>query len=484
MAIWKEIDDFESTQLESRYTQAKQITEGFYEQKLTGTVYYISSLHGNDANNGKSQDSAWQHCEMLKSASLVAGDTVLFECGSLFRETMMEIVNGVSYSSYGQGEKPKFYGSIDASNTDDWDDLGGNLYRFKQRIDWYQDIGNIVFDGGKAWGIKIQKCTDSDVSLRLCGVNNGLETYEEIPSVPFTCAEQIPHIHLAYYHSEDGYIYLYCKNGNPTKVFSSIELSRSTKIFNSEYTENVTFSNLHFLNVGCFAIRTVGCKNIQVYNCSFEFIGGAVLFGVEFPWRNYRTRYGNAIENWGGCDGMTVKNCYFDQMYDTAITTQSNDLNAHQENLCYEGNVFCRTEWSIELWSGGNECRLSNINVQNNVCRDVGCGMTTQRPDKGYESFFCSRGDYQKKNCRVVGNLIYGSDNSMICCDQYRTPQYPDGFVMDDNIYLNRKGNQLALISELFPAYSDKLKALYYCEETVKMLENFDIEKNSLFYYC
>lgn len=484
MAIWKEINDFERSQLERRYEQAKQLTEGFYEQEITGTAYYISAINGNDANDGTSPDSAFQHCKMLESVNLVAGDTVLFECGSIFRETMMEIVNGVSYSSYGQGNKPKFYGSIDASNIDDWDDLGDGVYRYKRYIEWHRDIGNIVFDGGRAWGIKIQKCTDNDVTLRLCDVDNGLETFAEIPSVPFTCGAQLPHINLAFTHGEDGYIYLYSENGHPAKVFSSIELSQHTKIFNSQYTENVTFSNLHFLNIGCFAIRTAGCKNMQVYNCVFEFIGGAILFGVEFPWRNYRTRYGNAIENWGGCDGVTVKNCYFDQMYDTGVTTQSNDLNAHQENLCYEDNVFSRTEWSIEIWSGGEECRLTNISVKNNVCRDVGCGLSTQRPDKGYESFFCSRGDYQRKNCSVVGNLIYGSVNSMVCCNEYRTPQYPDGIVMDENIYVNREGNQFALTSKLFPAYSDDLQALCYCEDTVRLLESFDIEKNSLFYYC
>ncbi len=484
MAIWKELDDFERSQLERRYTQAKQITEGFYEQEITGTVYYISSFRGDDANSGTRPNEAWQHCEMLKSAKLVAGDTVLFECGSLFRENMMEIVNGVTYSSYGKGEKPKFYGSIDASGANDWEPLGDDLYRFKQFIVWHNDIGNMVFDGGRAWGIKIQKCDDCEKSLKLCNVSNGLETFEEIPSVPFSEGEQLPRVNLAYFHSKDGYIYLCCKAGNPAEVFSSIELSQSVKIFNSEYTENATFSNLHFLNVGCFAIRTVGCKNIQVYHCAFEFIGGAIQFGYECPWRNYRTRYGNGIENWGGSNGMSVKNCYFNQIYDAGITTQSNEANAHQENLCYEGNVFDCNQYAFELWSGGDECRLTNILVQNNFCRNVACGMTTQRPDKGHESFFNSKGNYRKQNCKVIKNIIYGSANSMIRCNQYRTLQYPEGYVMDENIYVNRAGNQFALTSKLFPAHSEELQAFYYCEDTVRILEDSDVEKKSLFYYC
>ena len=484
MAIWKEIDHLVQSQLELRYDEAKRLTDGFYNQKISGTVYYISSEHGDDVNDGKSAGTPWAHCEMLRNAPLKAGDTVLFECGSLFRENMMEIVNGVTYSSYGVGAKPKFYGSIDASCIDDWEEVGQDLYRYKQSIVWHNDIGNIVFDDGLAWGIKIQKCDDCDLSLRLWNVSNGVETFEEIASVPFSTAEQLPRTNLAYFHSPDGYIYLCCKGGNPAEVFSSIELSQSVKIFNSQYTENVTFSNLHFLNVACFAIRMVGCKNIQVYHCSFEYIGGAIQFGYDCPWRNYRTRYGNGIENWGGCDGMIVKNCYFDQIYDAGITTQCNDSNTHQENLLYEGNVFNRNQYAFELWSGEKDCRMSNILVQNNVCRNVACGMTTQRPDKDHESFFNSKGNYQKKDCRVIGNLIYRSANSMIRCNQYRTSEYPDGIVMDKNIYVNRRGNQFALTSKLFPAHSDELQALYYDENTVKLLEAADVEKNSTFYYC
>ena len=482
MAVWKKYSESAQAELKRRYEEAKKNTEAFYEQEIKGTVYYISSVRGDDENDGMSPNSAWQNCAMLENSALSAGDTVLFECGSLFRQSV-KLVSGVTYSSYGEGDKPKFYGSIDASNPADWEALGEDLYRFKQFIVWHNDIGNLVLDGGRAWGIKIQKCDDCDMSLRLCNVENGLEFFEEVPSVPFSCGEQLPRVNLAYFHSKDGYIYMCCKGGNPAEVFSSVELSQSVKIFNGGYTENVTFSNLHFANVACFAIRTANCKNIQVYNCAFEFIGGAIQFGYECPWRNYRTRYGNGIENWGGCDGMIVKNCFFNQIYDAGITTQSNDADAHQENLLYEGNVFRCNQYAYELWSGGKDCRLTNIIVENNVCLDVAKGMTTQRPDKGHEAFFNSKGNYLKKNCRVVGNVINGSANSMMRCNQLRTSQYPDGYVMDKNVYVNREGNQFALISKEFPAHSSDLQAVSYSEETVRMLEQEGFEADGTFYY-
>ena len=482
MAIWQAATQSGLTELNDRYEVAKQNTEKFYQQEISGNAYYISSVHGNDENDGRSERTPWKSCGMLKTAPLTAGDAVLFECGSLFRESM-GIVSGVTYSAYGMGEKPRFYGSINASQETDWEFVAPDLYRYREKIVWHNDIGNIVFDGGRAWGIKIQKCTDGDMSLRLVKVGNGVDFFEEIPSVPFSCGEDLPRVNLAYFHSEEGDLYLCCEGGNPAKVFSSVELSQSIKIFDSHYVENVSFSNLSFANVACFAIHTRGCKNVKIYNCRFEFIGGAIQFGYECSWRNYRTRYGNAIENWGGADGVTVKNCYFNQIYDAGITTQSNDKDAHQERLCYEENVFDCNQYALELWSGGKECRLTDISVRGNVCKRVADGFTTQRPDKGHEAFFNSKGDYQKTNCRVEDNLILGSVGSMMRCNQLRTEQYPNGYVFDKNVYVHHIGKQLALISKEYPAHSSDLQAVGYCLESIEKLSNQWFEPNGAFYY-
>lgn len=482
MATWQAATQSVLSELEQWYESAKKNTETFYPQEITGTVYYISSVRGNDANDGKSENTPWKSCEMLKNVPLAAGDTVLFECGSLFRESM-GIISGVTYSSYGTGKKPKFYGSINASQETDWEQIAPDLYRYRENVVWHNDIGNIVFDGGRAWGIKIQKCDDCDMSLRLVGVSNGIDFFEEIPSVPFACGEQLPHVNLAYFHSNDGFVYLYCMGGNPARVFSSVELSQSVKIFNNGYTENVTFSNLHFANVACFAIRTVGCKNMQVYNCAFEFIGGAIQFGFNAPWRNYKTRYGNAIENWGGCEGMTVKNCYFHQIYDAGITTQSNDEDAHQEYLCYEDNVFDCNQYAFEIWSGGRDCRFTDISVSKNVCKRVADGLPTQRPDKGHEAFFNSKGNYNKTNCRVEDNLILGSVGSLIRCNQLRTKLYDNGYIFNRNVYVSRKNQQFALISKEYPSHSSNLQAVPYNEKTVELLSCEKQELNGMFYY-
>ena len=110
-------------------------TEKFYPMTPTGTVYYLSSRNGNDEKSGASPAEAWKTCGKLKEV-LQSGDTVLFECGSIFRESV-PTVSGVTYASYGAGEKPRFLGSINAASKEDWEPVGKHLYRFKKEIDQY-----------------------------------------------------------------------------------------------------------------------------------------------------------------------------------------------------------------------------------------------------------------------------------------------------------------------------------------------------------
>ena len=483
MAEWRKVTTEIISELDKVYEEKKRKTEEFFEEQIKGTVHYISSHSGNDGNDGRTPLTPWKSCAMLSPSNINYGDIVLFECGSVFRE-QIDIISGVTYSSYGDGEKPLFYGSFDASNREMWEQVDNELYRYRKSIDMYQDIGNVVFDGGKAWGIKVQKCDDCDMSLALKLVTNGIDFFEEIPSVSFERAEHMPRVDLAFFHGSDNYVYLCSKYGAPADRFSSIELSRSVKIFNNYgYVEDVSFSNLRFACVGCFAIRTGGCKNITIRNCSFEFIGGAIQFYYNCPWRNYRTRYGNAIENWGSCDGMTIEKCYFNQIYDAGITTQSNDATSCMKNLCFHDNVFDCNQYAIELWGGGSESKFENMSVVGNVCNRVGDGLTTQRPDKGHESFFNSKGRHQIKNCVVTDNISNGSVNCMLRSNRLCNEEYKDGYFFDRNVYVHEIGKCFALISKEYPNFSGDIAPVEYCEKTFELLRNQLFEENGIFYY-
>lgn len=483
--------------LNATYEEKYAATEAFAQVTPTGTVYYISSTNGNNSNNGKSKTAAWKTCSKLGSASLKSGDTVLFECGSVFRE-QVQMVSGVTYSSYGTGAKPIFYGSINASGASKWSAVSGKtgLYRYTGSTinAQYYDVGNICFDGGAAWGIKIQKLKDSDKTLALESVSNGLETFAKIPSYSFRSGEDLGAYDLSYFHDSSGYIYLYSKSGNPGTRFRSIELAQPAMIFKGTDISDVTICNLDFRCGGTFAIRTQVCKNLTVKNCSFFFIGGCIQSDYG-EWRNYETRLGNAIENWNGCSGMTVENCYFNQVYDTAMTTQSNSQ-VNMENVVYRNNVIENVWFGIELWAGdGNGgCKFTNVDVSGNYITGIGNGFTSQRPDKiengaGIEGFIkISRGAYTVTNASVTDNVIDGSIGRMVSCIQPITDANENGFLFDRNTYVGKMGAVFLTLPAIFPecatTYGQSTVNKKYEYKVIKDLISHGFEPNGTFYFA
>jgi hypothetical protein len=113
----------------------------------------------------------------------------------------------------------------------------------------------------------------------------------------------------------------------------------------------------------------------------------------------------------------------------------------------------------------------------------VGDGMTTQRPDKGHESFFNSSGRHPMTNCRVIQNIVNGSVGTMLRCNQLHTDAYQDGYLIDENIYIHREGLNFGLISQDYPEHNRMLQDVKYCEDTVTMLSNDWFESKGVFYY-
>lgn len=93
-------------------------------------TYYVSSLKGNDQNNGCSQDTAFKSLAMINSTHLNPGDRVLLECGSVFENQYLHIRDGgtkeqwIEIASYGDGDLPVIHAN------------GQGI--------WYQDYGTLL----------------------------------------------------------------------------------------------------------------------------------------------------------------------------------------------------------------------------------------------------------------------------------------------------------------------------------------------------
>ena len=253
-----------------------------------GDVYYFSSLRGSDEADGKTPDTPRKR--LVEANDLPEGSTVLIECGSVYHEaprpgdtSLIYPKDGMTFAAYGKGAKPVLYGSIDAKDAEKWTQVAPNVYRYADPIERRYEIASIVFDEGKAWGIKIQMTYSKDEnnlytipayrSLALENVENGLCTYEKLNSFPLSSGEELQTYDLGFYHNpETGYLYLFSAEGNPGDRFSSVELSRGQKIFlTGRDVKNLTFLNLDMRCAGEFGIRTSNTENLVVKNCNFFF---------------------------------------------------------------------------------------------------------------------------------------------------------------------------------------------------------------------
>jgi len=98
--------------------------------KPATTAYYVSSS-GDDANDGRSTDQAWETLTKVNATSFSGGESILFNKGDEFEGTITISDSGtnglpITYGSYGTGSKPKIYGSEEITG---WSVHSGNIYK-------------------------------------------------------------------------------------------------------------------------------------------------------------------------------------------------------------------------------------------------------------------------------------------------------------------------------------------------------------------
>ena len=325
------------------------------ELVITGKKYYVSSINGNDANDGLSPETAFASLKPLTSIRINEGDAVLFERGSVFRGHFTARSNCI-YGAYGEGEKPRFYGSpYDGAVTGSWVETvqGSNIWLYSEKF--AGDVGTIIFDHSEA---AIKKCLNED------GLNNVKQNGD------------------FWYDAEKQQVYLYLDKGNPAKVYKSIEFNEKTNIFSvTGGSYDILFDNLSFYYGGSHGIGCGGVTNVHVQNCVFGWIGGSL--------QNEDARFGNGVEFWAPSVNCSVKNCYVYEVYDAGITFQqkgNGGTDMFFDKIVFDGNLIEKCVYNIEYFSrqyNGNKDIIANTTISNNILRLSGYGWGNQRPDKG-----------------------------------------------------------------------------------------------------
>lgn len=389
--LLNEIDEKAAAYREAVVTSTSEYAD--LGEDYDGTIYYISN-DGSDSNDGLSPNTAWASIDKINSTGFRPNDVVLFRRGDEFRGKI-ETSDGVTYSAYGKGSKPIINGSrCNFANSAFWEKTDvENVYCCTVSV---ANVGNIVFDYS---GI-IGNYDEQIGTLRLTDLD-GFEDYHDLTE------------DLEFWSNlVSDKLYLYSADGNPGDRFDSIEICEQGNLFTGS-AANVTVDNLTLLFTGSHGVGSGTVENRTVTNCIFAWIGGSVLKGYN---NTNTTRYGNAVEVYGGCDGFCVSNNWIYQIYDTGITHQysTDDQVIVMKNIEYDRNIIELCHWSIEYYNRGKMpgSLLADVHVHDNIVLN-GC--------YGWGSVGRENGGAMYNSFEIVDDVT--------------------NYVVENNIYAYSKGN-------------------------------------------
>lgn len=325
---------------------------------LFGTAYYVDP-NGNDDNDGKTPETAWQSLTKVNAAPLKEGDVVLFKRGGQWRG-QLRAKSGIAYSAYGTGDKPIINASMMDYVNAKWTLTDTpNVYECDRPFT--SDPGLIVFNGGEERAFK-------QIPGHL-GYEGGKENLKN---------------DLDFIHDQTTKkIYLRSDKGNPTERFTNIEVNEGQHAIRIG-GNNIQIDNIAIKHAGFHGIGSGTVKGLYVTNCEFYWIGGSIQSGI-----GYGTRYGNAVEVYGGCDDFVMDHNYVYQVYDAGLTHQHSSGGSNkciQKDVVYSNNLIEYCVYSIEYFLGAPaepdvERYQENILIENNIMRYAGFGFGIQRRD-------------------------------------------------------------------------------------------------------
>jgi len=277
------------------------------------------------------------------------------------------------------------------------------------------DVGNIIFNSGASCGVKVWEMKDLDVQGE-------------------------------YWYDEDRHALKLFSIGNPGSRYSAIECAIRDHIIDQTNCHHVVYESLACLYGAAHGIGGGSTHHTTTRDCDFGYIGGGDQMGGDKT-----VRFGNGVEFWGTAHDHLVEKCRFWEIYDAALTNQSNGPRTPQYNITYRHNVIWKFQYSFEYWNRPEQSETYNIRFEHNTCFNAGGGWGhAQRPDPSgrHLCFYTSPAkahDIVIQNnifCEALGNAFYA-------------PKWPraaiDALVMDHNCWFQSNGDMILFEQNRYP---------------------------------
>lgn len=225
----------------------------------------------------------------------------------------------------------------------------------------------------------------------------------------------------------DKCLYIYSER-HPTEFYSQIEAAMKRTIVRFMGSAHVVVDGLTIAYTGAHGANGSYCSHGTIRNCEFLWIGGSHLFTLN----GSPVRYGNGVEFWDGCEGMTIENNYFENIYDTAMTNQGRGKGAVKD-MVWRNNKTFRCEQTYEIWFSNPEMKVDGLLVTGNESVDTGYGWShAQRPNKNGCHFLAYSLNCKIEDIRYEGNTLNNTRNAIIWFTNSRLNE----FHIDNNTYI------------------------------------------------
>jgi hypothetical protein len=397
------------------------------------------------------------------------GDVVFFERGSLWRGQQIKAREGVTYSAYGEGLKPTFYTSPEnGAGKDNWTLLNDttNIWVYHKPL---QECGSIVFNDGEKWATKAMHAYSGGYLKGGFNYTGGKRVMIDNHDQPFSLSDSLTK-DLMFYSDDSASsfsmdtmlgnkpkkavkLYLRCDAGNPGEVFDSIEfMSWGALIIPANDT---TFDNLCLKYTGSHAIFASD-KRITIQNCEFGWIGGGVMC---YDGDGNPIQYGNGVESDGSYDRFTVKNNYFYQIFDAAITNQMPwAVQPYlEENISYRGNLVENSRYGVEFFFCVKDVEnhlMRNVLVDDNIFLFTGEGVCTNRllEDSSACIMMWEEPEAPAENFLISNNIFYLSTSVLLragSSKQYLPQLSGNTFVQNTNGLIARWPNESGIVRSI-----------------------------------
>lgn len=139
----------------------------FAAQLTAGQTYFVSPA-GNDAAAGTSETTAWKTVAKVNAAILAPGDSVAFQRGGVWQESLQPSASGtaeapITFTAYGEGALPRFDGSDEVTAAGTRIDTGAPFSAvllegafLRTPVDWSAEGAMLILQREVAPGAKLR----------------------------------------------------------------------------------------------------------------------------------------------------------------------------------------------------------------------------------------------------------------------------------------------------------------------------------------